>query len=485
MPGSLRLRLTAVYGGLFLIAGTVLLAITYGLVAQQISRAPAARLPDADRLERLREGLGMGSGLDLESPLQAIREAQQTERANALHELLTQSAVALGITTLIAVVLGWLLAGRALRPLREITATARRLSTHNLDERIDLEGPAGELKDLADTFDGMLARLSAAFEAQRRFAANASHELRTPLTVQRAAIDVALANPTQESLKNMAVRLRAATERHEHVIESLLTLARSQSGVARRQDVDLAAAVEGALAGAETEIRDRGLSVRRSLAPATLLGDAVLVERLAVNLVQNAARHNVDDGWISVETGVTSGGDTRSVTLLVSNSGRQLPQERVAELFQPFRRLAPDRVAPARSGYGGEPRGDSGRGTAGAVTAAAPVSAPTAGPDVSVAREKGETGAGTGSASGVRAAPGHAEGVRVPPESGVAARAGSSSGSPARAAGSAGGAKPPTGVGLGLSIVAAIAAAHGGTCTARAREDGGLEMSVSLPMGSR
>ncbi|GHH77444.1 two-component sensor histidine kinase [Streptomyces sulfonofaciens] len=426
-PGSLRLRLTAVYGGLFLIAGTALLAITYGLVARQIG-ARAARLPRVDELRvpapALRRLLGAGRG----ETLRAIRDAQQGERANALHELMTQSAIALAFMTLIAVVLGWVLAGRALRPLREITATARRLSTHNLDERINLEGSGGELKDLADTFDGMLARLSAAFEAQRRFAANASHELRTPLTVQRAAIDVALANPTEASLRTMALRLRAATERHEHVIESLLTLARSQSGVDRCESVDLAAAAGAALAGAAAEVRGRELRVERGLEPAVLFGDPVLIERLAVNLVQNATRHNLDGGWL----GVTTRDDGHRVTLRVVNSGRELPRETVAELFRPFGRMDQDRVASGRSGPGREP----------------------------VAGRPGE-----------RAAPGPAEADRVPPGS-----AGAAGGAPSVAA-------APAGAGLGLSIVAAIAAAHGGTCTARARAGGGLEVSVSLPTG--
>jgi signal transduction histidine kinase len=272
--------------------------------------------------------------------LRALRTALAHQRENALHQLVTQSLIALAIVMVIAAVLGWLVAGRALRPLRDITSTARRLSTHNLGERINLRGPDDELKELADTFDDMLVRLSSAFDAQRAFVANASHELRTPLTVQRAAIDVALDDPepTIESMRTMALRLRDATERNEHLIDSLLALARSQAGVERFDDVDLAAVTRSAVGGAP-------VAVHPSLNPAVLWGDRALVERLVANLVDNATRHNVQGGWIRIST--SSDGD--SVMLRVANSGPVVPPERVEELFVPFHRMASDR---GRDGYG-------------------------------------------------------------------------------------------------------------------------------------
>jgi signal transduction histidine kinase len=332
---SLRWRLTALYGGLFLIAGVTLLAILYVLLARRLPRAPRINVPAIDTPGERPPGLDRA----LKS-LRALRTALAHQRENALHQLVTQSLIALAIVMVIAAVLGWLVAGRALRPLRDITSTARRLSTHNLGERINLRGPDDELKELADTFDDMLVRLSSAFDAQRAFVANASHELRTPLTVQRAAIDVALDDPepTIESMRTMALRLRDATERNEHLIDSLLALARSQAGVERFDDVDLAAVTRSAVGGAP-------VAVHPSLNPAVLWGDRALVERLVANLVDNATRHNVQGGWIRIST--SSDGD--SVTLRVANSGPVVPPERVEELFVPFHRMASDR---GRDGYG-------------------------------------------------------------------------------------------------------------------------------------
>jgi signal transduction histidine kinase len=339
-PVTVRLRLTALYGMLFLACGTVLLAITYGLFARQLQlRGPRGRAippepvaPGAlpwgrPRADVFRERLG-----------QALAE----QRADALHELLVQSALALGIVSVIAIALGWAMAGRVLRPLREVTATARRLSTHNLNERIRLSGPRDELRELADTFDAMLDRLGAAFEAQRRFVANASHELRTPLTTQRAAVDVALADPypSVESLQIMAERVRAATRRHEHLIASLLTLARSERGLEHHDDVDLAETLRGALTAIAPNARARGLRLTSRLRPSPVRGDRALLERLAANLLDNAVRHNTPDGWVDARAGCEHG----TVTLRVVNSGPVVPAHTVTTLFEPFRRLAPDRV---------------------------------------------------------------------------------------------------------------------------------------------
>lgn len=357
---TLRWRLTALYGALFLAAGITMLTIVYVLLARRIPRAPR---------------VNVGSVAVRREVRQILLRALNNQRERALHELINQSLIALAVVTVVAGVLGWLVAGRALRPLRDITATARRLSTHNLSERINLRSADGELKELADTFDGMLDRLSAAFEAQRQFVANASHELRTPLTVQRVAIDVALEDPapTVEKMRTMALRLRDATERNEHLIASLLTLARSQAGVESFDEIDLAETARAAITSAPTP-------VQHSLSPATLWGDRALIERLVSNLVDNAVRHNVQDGWIRVETAT----DGHTAVLRVANSGAVLPPDLVEELFTPFQRMAADR---GRGGYG-----------------------------------------------------------------------------------------------LGLSIVAAIVAAHHGTRTARALPGGGLEVTVVLPV---
>ena len=162
--------------------------------------------------------------------------------AAALHRLLFEYVAALAVMTGVSVIAGWMMAGRALAPLRAITATARRVSGENLGERIGLVGPADELKELADTFDGMLSRLDSAFESQRHFVANASHELRTPLAIMRTEVDVTLADPdaTADELRSMGEALGETIDRSEGLIAALLTLARSEIINARDERVDLA-----------------------------------------------------------------------------------------------------------------------------------------------------------------------------------------------------------------------------------------------------
>ncbi len=205
----------------------------------------------------------------------------------------------------ISAVLGWIVAGRALRPVHAITAAARRASDENLGDRIALAGPQDELKDLADTFDAMLSRLDAAFASQRRFVANASHELRTPLTVIRTAIDVTLAKPgrTPAQLEAMAIEVRQAADRAEVLIEALLTLARSDRGHGPREPLDVAVLAEDALEAAAPAMAARPVTVETALAPGPAPGDPVLIGRLVTNLVDNAVRHNVAGGWIHVVTG--------------------------------------------------------------------------------------------------------------------------------------------------------------------------------------
>lgn len=315
---SIRARLTALYAGLFGAAGAALLGVTYWLVSRHLDRT----LPD-------------------------------DAAADALADLRGQFALALAGTLLLAIVLGWAVAGRALRPLAEITATARRVSQDRLDERIALGGPHDELRELADTFDDMLDRLAAAFASQRRFVANASHELRTPMTVLRAEVDVALADPDASvtELRAMGETVREATIETEQLLESLLTLARSEAGVDQRVAVDLGAAVARAVDLRRDEAAERGIALRVDApaeAPTLVDGDRRLLERLAANLVDNAVRHNVAGGWVRVALAC----DPDAVRLVVENGGDPIPDASAARLVEPFQRLARRGDGPPGAGLG-------------------------------------------------------------------------------------------------------------------------------------
>ncbi len=254
-----------------------------------------------------------------------------------LHELLLWSLVGLGVATIVAGVLGWAIGRRILVPLHKVTGAARRASQEHLDERIRLDGPRDELKELADTFDDMLDRLDLAFASQRRFVANASHELRTPLTSMRTLIDVAMAKPTRttEGLETVVGRVREALGQSEAIIDGLLTLARSDRGLTTRELVDLEAAAQDAIDQTSAAARASNIVVEADLSAAPTLGDRVLVERLAANLVDNAVRYNVTGGSVQVETGTDQGQSYLSVT----NTGPVVPQSKVASLFEPFTRL--------------------------------------------------------------------------------------------------------------------------------------------------
>ena len=361
---TIRLRLTLVYGGMFLAAGALLLALNYALVQRSLHRetgpvgvmiGPGLSAAEPGAIDFVRPAPAPGafvtsSGQPIEDVLSRF-EAELREKT--LHELVVQSSLALALMALASVGLGWILAGRVLRPIQDMTATARRLSDTNLHERLALEGPSDELKELAATFDGMLARLETAFESQRRFVANASHELRTPLAIQRTVVDVALADPDAGSaeLRTMATSVRDAVDRSEGLIDGLLVLARSQQGAGATEPVDLAEIAGAALDQVQAEVSDAGLTVRRDLRPAPVCGNLVLLERLAANLVQNAVRHNVAGGWMEV---ISDG-----ARLTVRNGGVPITPDQVAGLFEPFRRLAPDRTdaGPGPSGPGSGKRG--------------------------------------------------------------------------------------------------------------------------------
>jgi signal transduction histidine kinase len=334
---TIRLRLTLVYGLLFLITGATLLTIGYVLVRHNLHAV-------ADRRAILQR-LGIVDDFDYRhlairgvSPYGALIAASRAQlRAQTLHRLLLYYVVALIAMTLVAVASGYLLAGRALAPLRRITATARRVSSENLGERISLGGPADELRQLADTFDGMLARLDAAFASQRHFVASASHELRTPLAVMRAELDVALADPhaSATELRAMGEGLRETIDRCEQLIEGLLTLARAEAFSGRGEAVELGAVAADCLTDLGARAADCKIRLRTRLAPAWTHGEPALLERMVANLIDNAIRHNLPGGWLEVGTRPAGG----EVELTVANGGAVIAPEAALTLTEPFRRL--------------------------------------------------------------------------------------------------------------------------------------------------
>jgi signal transduction histidine kinase len=355
---TVRLKLTLLYGALFLACGAVLLAITYLLVE---NRLPVVMTNHGATGTSGGQTVGVfcyqnlaGTSGSLPSPLpqtiggcSTLTQALDTQRSSELNQLLEESGIALAIMTVVSVALGWLVAGRALRPLRTMTSAARRISARNLQQRLALDGPDDELTELGKTFNGLLARLETAFAAQRQFVANASHELRTPLARQRTLVEVALRDPnlTVGSLQSVCERVLATGEEQERLIEALLTLARSQRGLDRTEPLDLAVVAARAVQASAGGSHGRGLRVHTALAEAPAVGDPKLAERLTANLVDNAVRHNVPGGWIEVVTGIRAG---RGI-LSVANAGPVIPPEKVDLLFQPFGRLE-DRVG--RDGLG-------------------------------------------------------------------------------------------------------------------------------------
>ena len=274
---------------------------------------------------------------------------QSTQRQHTLNELLEWSLFGLIGLTLASAGLGWVMSGRVLRPVRDITEAARRASERHLGERINLRGPEDELKELADTFDAMLERLDLAFAAQRQFVANASHELRTPLTTMRTAIDVALAkeNPTTQQLVATSEKVRRSIDRAEHIIDALLTLAVSNQGTGEVEPIDLATAAEDALYAVGERARRSGLRVDSDLERAEVTGSRVLLEQLVSNLVENAVVHNVSEGWVRVRAGTNNG----HAYLEVANSGPVVSEEELPQLFEPFRR-ADARIGSSGVGLG-------------------------------------------------------------------------------------------------------------------------------------
>jgi signal transduction histidine kinase len=377
---TVRMRLTALYGALFLVSGVMLLAITGGFVVSSsrvsvtAANQPAASPPSQDQI-RIQH-------------LQAELAAAESQiHSGVSHGLLVGSAIALGVMTVISVVLGWIVAGRVLRPLRQMTTATQRISADRLHERLAMAGPGDELKDLADTIDGLLERLEGAFVAQRRFVANASHELRTPLATMRASVDVAVAKPGPVPAQTIALadRLRGELDRVDGLLDGFLALARAQHGdLPGQATLSLEYLTAAALAVRAGPIAAKRLTVHHATGRegTWVTGSQALLCRMVDNVLDNAIGHNRDGGWISVSTGA----DEHLVRLVVETGGDVLDAEQVSQLAQPFRRLGADRI-------------------------------------------------------------------------------GSDHGS-----------------GLGLSIVEAIATAHGGALDLRARPEGGLRVTIALPL---
>jgi len=332
---TVRLRLTALYGTVFLVTGTALLTVGYLLVRDNLRTHHSLRV----ELERLGINPVRGEfGFPPGSPeAKIIHTVEEQILGGALHRLLIEYVAALVVITAVSVIIGWLLAGRALAPLRKITATARRVSGENLGERIALRGPADELKELADTFDGMLGRLDGAFASQRHFVASASHELRTPLAIMRTEVDVALSDPdaSRAELRSMAETVRDMVDRSEHLIASLLVLARSEAATGHEEPVDIAALAGDCITDLRARAQEARIRIADDLEPAWCSGDPSLLERLIANLLDNGIHHNERGGRLSVRTRVVNG----RVVLTVANGGRRIDPAKVQELVEPFRRL--------------------------------------------------------------------------------------------------------------------------------------------------
>mgnify|MGYP001236185471 CR=1 FL=1 len=426
-PLTIRARLTLIYGGLFLASGVVLIGLTYLLVQSALaqfleqpvmvtsqtypdsSAEPEATGAEVDASPSAPDGThdpAQEPRADLDSEpapdtvvSQRFRQAQEDTHDRILDRLLVQSVVALGIATVVAVGFGWLVARRALAPLHEITATARRVaaSDHNLRERIALDGPQDEIKDLADTFDEMLERLDRSFDGQRHFVSNASHELRTPLAINRTLIEVALGQPElPPETRVLCENLLTVNARNERLLDGLLTLAQSENALTDPVRLDLAEVAGVAVEQFTAEAEQAGVSLRLDLAEAPVMGDPVLLEQAAQNLVQNAIRYNQRDGWVTVKTHIRTDGEAdaaggataRRAELVVANTGPVVASYETERIFEPFQRLGKERTRSSR------------------------------------------------------------------------------------------------GVGLGLSIVRSVARVHGGTVRAIPREEGGLIITVSLPLAA-
>ncbi len=358
-----RLRLTLLYGALFLLSGTALLAVTYLLFEQATSgftllsgdkiqwgnlAAISGQHPGSPSLGQFTVPIA-GHPPKLTPAQQASLHAQaaklqaEVTRLHALdrHDLLIRSGMALGLTAVISVALGWLVAGRVLRPVRTISATARQITASNLNQRLRLDGPDDEFRELAATLDDLLERLEASFASQRRFVASASHEMRTPLTLDRALLERALRRPepTHAFWRATCERLLASSQQQDHLIDALLTLACSEGGISSYETFELSVVIDTVLLSPELDTGTMGVSVRTQAGPAAVSGDPRLAERLVRNLIDNALRYNQPSGWVDITATTRSG----HAVLVIANTGPAIPAPDIDRLFQPFQRLASHR----------------------------------------------------------------------------------------------------------------------------------------------
>ncbi len=337
---TVRWRLTVLYGALFLACGAALLAITYALVAHANTNHPLLST-------FLEQKFGRPVPPEVKAASLWIRSQQQIAD---LHQLEIESGVALAIMAIASTVLGWIVAGRVLRPLRTITTTTRQISETNLHQRLAIGGPRDELRELAETIDGLLERLETAFEAQRRFVANASHELRTPLAMMRTTLDVAVAKPdgVPAQTRELDADLRLDLDHADRLLESFLVLARAQHHELGNQSlVELEQLIANALASRASEIEASGIAVQTELAQAQVFGSETLLARMVGNVIENAVRYNHPHGSIRIV--LARAGE--NAQLLIESTGVILDDAAVAKLAQPFKRLGQDRTR-SQNGHG-------------------------------------------------------------------------------------------------------------------------------------
>ncbi|GGV46632.1 sensor protein CutS [Streptomyces longisporoflavus] len=338
---TIRIRLTLLYGGMFLIAGILLLSIIYLLAAQALHVGTDLPFKIVSG-QVASDSCNFPSSPSAGELNHAMNACVNEQRQDALDNLLSRSLLALLGLAVIAFAFGYAMAGRVLSPLGRITRTARRVAGTDLSRRIELDGPDDELKELSDTFDEMLDRLERAFTAQQRFVGNASHELRTPLAINRTLLEVHLSDPgAPPELHQLGKTLLATNERSEQLVEGLLLLARSDNQIVERKPVDLAEVADRAVDQVLSEADAKGVEIRGERGAAVVQGNGVLLERIALNLVQNAVRYNVPDaGWVEVTTEAQHG----QAVLVVSNTGPVVPAYEIDNLFEPFRRLRTERT---------------------------------------------------------------------------------------------------------------------------------------------
>lgn len=368
---TLRARLTMIYGGLFFAAGIVLLGSTFALFHQQLESgnvkfsattlekkgsasqdksSPTTIGAEPNEKSRNITVYADGKTLSGADAEKFLKNEQSTIRHAATTSLITQGGIALLIVGGVAVAFGWLIAGRTLTPLHQVTATARRIAAapvaeRSLHERIPLDGPDDEVKDLASAFNTMVERLDGSFAGQRRFVANASHELRTPLTLSRAMLELAMHRTgASEDLRQLGGDLLEINARHEQLISGLLMLASSENELLERSPVDLADVIDHVVGTTAAEAESAQVIVHDKADESITSGDALLLEQLVQNLVENGIRHNVRGGWVRI----VSGRRGNDIALEVSNTGPTVSPYELPALFEPFRRLNGDRLVTAK-----------------------------------------------------------------------------------------------------------------------------------------